>query len=269
MGTAGATSLSSGCGLPRQKLLNAHTQFKKRESFPGCTMFWRSGCIAPDDRTMLRNAAESPAIFPRHHAHCSRTSGSEEDKSWVKCGTAPASTIAFVCSVEAMFVRAHAASNCTLGLSLSCSIWTNAGSTPLASTSSTGGSTSTLSIFRKPRTTSRRAASSMLGCCSAVFREGMSATLYTFFDSKVLADMLSFITVDMVGDGAATAIALRLAIPSSFLFLRSEMVVSVRRRRPSMASMPFLKSDLREFSRLIFALEYQLGSLSISIDCFL
>ena len=38
---------------------------------------------------------------------------------------------------------------------------------------------------------------------------------------------------------------LRFAKPSSFLFLRIDSVVSVRRRRPSRVSTPFLKSALR------------------------
>ena len=59
--------------------------------------------------------------------------------------------------------------------------------------------------------------------------------------------------IDDVGiyDDGVVIIALRLAIPSSFLFLRREMVVSVRRRRPSRVSIPFLKSFLRELSNII------------------
>ena len=54
-----------------------------------------------------------PAMFPRAHTACSLTDISSEFSSWIKCGTAPAFTTAFVWSLvpEAMLVSAHAASN--------------------------------------------------------------------------------------------------------------------------------------------------------------
>ena len=91
----------------------------------------------------------------------------------------------------------------------------------------------------------------MWGQESANINAGMSATVNTlvFIESTVVLGLLSWlsIAVDM-SDGGTTGIARRLAITSCLLFLRIHIVVSVRRRRDSVASTPFLKSDLREFS---------------------
>jgi hypothetical protein len=92
----------------------------------------------------------------------------------------------------------------------------------------------------------------MWGQESANINAGMSATVNTLvdFESTVVLGLLSaWLSIAVVvSDGGTTGIARRLATTSSFLFLRIHMVVSVRRRRDSVASRPFLKSDLREFS---------------------
>ena len=64
--------------------------------------------------TMSRHWCESPAMLPRAHTTCSRTSSFSERRSCTKIGTAPLSITTLVCSLvpEAMFVKAHAASNC-------------------------------------------------------------------------------------------------------------------------------------------------------------
>lgn len=56
--------------------------------------------------------AQSPAMLPRHQAHCSRRSGLWWRRFRTRAGTAPWSTTVFVLQVEAMFVNAQAASNC-------------------------------------------------------------------------------------------------------------------------------------------------------------
>lgn len=56
--------------------------------------------------------AQSPAMLPRHQAHCSRRSGLWCRRFRTRAGTAPCSTTVLVLQVDAMFVSAHAASNC-------------------------------------------------------------------------------------------------------------------------------------------------------------
>ena len=64
-------------------------------------------------------------------------------------GTAPLAMTTRVCSdvPEAMFVSAHAASNCSIGLSPHCRNCTKRGTTPAAITSSIGGERSIESSF--------------------------------------------------------------------------------------------------------------------------
>ena len=59
-----------------------------------------------------------PAMFPRAQTACSHTLWLLESSSFTKCGTDPAFTTALVWSLvpEAMFVSAHADSNCNSGL---------------------------------------------------------------------------------------------------------------------------------------------------------
>lgn len=70
-------------------------------------------------RTRSRVMGPSPAMLPRPQTACSATFGQGEVSSATNLGTPPPFTTAFVCSVvpEATFVRAHAASNCRVGLS--------------------------------------------------------------------------------------------------------------------------------------------------------
>ena len=81
--------------------------------------------ISPDGRRayVANSDSDDISVIDVHRlvveATCSRTSGSGDVKRCAKKGTAPASTTAFVSSVEAMLVSAHAASNWIFGLSLS------------------------------------------------------------------------------------------------------------------------------------------------------
>lgn len=69
---------------------------------------------APRLKTRSRHGTESPAILPRAHAACSLTSSLSEVNNLTKISTAPALITTLVCSEvpDAIFVSAHAASNC-------------------------------------------------------------------------------------------------------------------------------------------------------------
>ena len=90
-----------------------------------------SGASAPWPSTRSRQRGESPAMLPRAHTACSRTSSMGECSSWTKMGTAPASITTLVWSLvpEATFVRAQAASNCSCGRSPRCRNCTKRGIT--------------------------------------------------------------------------------------------------------------------------------------------
>mmetsp|Transcript_5934 Transcript_5934/g.17654 ORF Transcript_5934/g.17654 Transcript_5934/m.17654 type:complete len:204 (-) Transcript_5934:193-804(-) len=101
----------------------------------------RSGRSAAWFSTRSRHSGESPAMLPRAHTACSRTSSLAESSSCTKMGTAPLEITSLVCSEvpEAMFVSAHAASNCSAGLSPTWRSCTKRGTTPALITSSMGG----------------------------------------------------------------------------------------------------------------------------------
>ena len=92
----------------------------------------------------------SPAIFPKAHTACSRTSSLGEDNNCTKIGTAPELiTVAVSSDVPlATFVNAHAASNCNCGKSTLCKNSTNFPTTPVATTSLIGGLRSMESSLR-------------------------------------------------------------------------------------------------------------------------
>mmetsp|Transcript_30994 Transcript_30994/g.54386 ORF Transcript_30994/g.54386 Transcript_30994/m.54386 type:complete len:265 (-) Transcript_30994:215-1009(-) len=106
-----ATSLLT-VGFPLQQFDKDHTVFLNSEREAGCWTLASNGSRAPASSTRSLNSAQSPAILPKHHADCSRTSALGEETSFARCGIAPACTTARVYSVEAMLVNAHAASNC-------------------------------------------------------------------------------------------------------------------------------------------------------------
>jgi hypothetical protein len=58
----------------------------------GCRRFCNKGPSAPLSRTKFRRSGPSPAMLPKHHAHCSRTSAEELSRSCAMHGTAAAST---------------------------------------------------------------------------------------------------------------------------------------------------------------------------------
>lgn len=71
-----------------------------------------AGCEVGTKRNEIELTAQSPAMLPRHQAHCSRRSGLWWRRFRTNAGTAPWSTTVLVLQVDAMFVNAHAASNC-------------------------------------------------------------------------------------------------------------------------------------------------------------
>mmetsp|Transcript_11649 Transcript_11649/g.26397 ORF Transcript_11649/g.26397 Transcript_11649/m.26397 type:complete len:397 (+) Transcript_11649:621-1811(+) len=140
-GSAGLACSKLGCGLPRQKLLSVHVAFRSMLIF-ACSLSWlSSGKSAPWPRTRSRHLGLSPAMLPRAQTACSRTSSLGLCRSCTKMGTALYSMTTRVCSLVplAMFVRAHAASNCSCGRSTRCRNATRRGTTPALMTASMGG----------------------------------------------------------------------------------------------------------------------------------
>mmetsp|Transcript_3379 Transcript_3379/g.4756 ORF Transcript_3379/g.4756 Transcript_3379/m.4756 type:complete len:244 (+) Transcript_3379:934-1665(+) len=174
----------------------------------------------------------SPAILPKHQAHCSRRSALEWVRSWIKNGQAPFSTTTDVLSVDAMLVSAHAASNCSSAESFLPRNPTRMVRTPEASTSSTGGLLSTDKMRLKPRVLSISIETSLE--LSPAFKAGISATVYFFFawtssDLSVETKLLMFILR-------------RFASPSSLFAFLNEIEVSPLLLLLSPALIPFLKS---------------------------
>ena len=109
-GTAGATSLSCGCGLPRTRLESAHVPLRVGEILPSAATrsrkAQRSGsafCAS----TRSRIFGWSPAMLPTAHTACSATSMFADESSCTSGGSASASTTAAHCDdvPEAMLVR--------------------------------------------------------------------------------------------------------------------------------------------------------------------
>ena len=147
---AGATSCQLGCGLPRQRFESVHVALRSIDIFEFGLSCSSSGWSAPCVSTRSRHSGESPAMLPSAHTACSRTSSFGLSSSWTKIGTAPLAMTTRVCSdvPDAMFVSAHALSNCSIGLSPHCRNCTKRGTTPAAITSSIGGERSMLSSLR-------------------------------------------------------------------------------------------------------------------------
>mmetsp|Transcript_5160 Transcript_5160/g.11211 ORF Transcript_5160/g.11211 Transcript_5160/m.11211 type:complete len:420 (-) Transcript_5160:345-1604(-) len=149
MGSDGATSCQMGCGLPRHKLESVQVALRSIDILEvGCSCS-SSGLSAPWQRTRSRHSGESPAMLPRAHTACSRTSSLGLMSSCTKMGTAPLAMTTRVCSdvPEAMLVSAHADSNWSIGLSPHCRKLTKRGTTPAEMTSSIGGERSIDSNF--------------------------------------------------------------------------------------------------------------------------
>ena len=114
VGRAGATYSQAGCGfLPRQKLLSVHVAFRSMLTLWSSLSSCKRACIPPCCKTKSRHLVESPAMLPKAHTACSRTSSTGERRRSMKIGTAPQLMTTCVCSEvpEAMLVRAQAASN--------------------------------------------------------------------------------------------------------------------------------------------------------------
>mmetsp|Transcript_2162 Transcript_2162/g.6387 ORF Transcript_2162/g.6387 Transcript_2162/m.6387 type:complete len:248 (+) Transcript_2162:1009-1752(+) len=239
VGSAGRTVMNSGCGLPRQKFDSVHVALRSIDSFEFSWSCWRSGCIAPSRNTKSRHVGESPAMLPSAQTACSRTSSLGDSNNRQKMGTAPSSMTTRVCSdvPDAMFVSAHAASNCSAGDSSFWRNWTSRGTTPASMTIWIGGFRSIDSSFRNCVVASR---------CTPGSIEWTPATSCGSCSS--FCTTVASICAAVCGlPGVATFAVRRLFMRSSFLFLRIWIVVSSRRRRLSSASMPFLNCCFRSF----------------------
>jgi len=91
-----------------------------------------------------------PATLPRHHALCSLISAFADDNRLIREGTAPQSTTSLVRSVDAILVKAQAASNCNSMLSVRCKHVTKCGTAPQSMHACTGGFFSIDNSFLKP-----------------------------------------------------------------------------------------------------------------------
>mmetsp|Transcript_14938 Transcript_14938/g.32998 ORF Transcript_14938/g.32998 Transcript_14938/m.32998 type:complete len:223 (-) Transcript_14938:112-780(-) len=211
-------------------------------SVKDCDTCSRAG-RAPSCSTRSLHCTLSPATLPSAQAACSRTSSLGLISSRMKIGTAPASITYRVCSEvpEAMFVRAQAASNCRAGFSAICRKSTKRCTTPDSITCWMGG------FFSMD---SRRLKCCVECSCLAASSES------TFSRCSMITAGVASVSFNAEEEEASpplpipsfsgVTIALRFWIWSSFFSLRIWMVVSVRRRRDSSSSTPFLKPFLRD-----------------------
>ena len=136
--------------MPRQKLERVHVALRSIDTLDDSVSCPSSGISAWLCSTRSLQRGESPAMLPSAHTACSRTSSFGLESSCTKIGTAPLSMTCAVWSAvpEAMFVSAHAASNCSCGFACAVRNSTNRGTTPLWMTSSMGGLRSIESSLR-------------------------------------------------------------------------------------------------------------------------
>mmetsp|Transcript_35273 Transcript_35273/g.112204 ORF Transcript_35273/g.112204 Transcript_35273/m.112204 type:complete len:263 (-) Transcript_35273:151-939(-) len=148
--SAGETHSKGGGGLPRQRLESVHVAFRIMDDFSDSRNTVMMGLRPPLCSTRSLKFGESPAMFPRAHTACSRTSSLGDCSSITKMGRAPCSTTTRVCSAvpEAMLVSTQAASNCRSGLPTSLRNTTRRGTIPAPMTSWIGGLCSMLRSFR-------------------------------------------------------------------------------------------------------------------------
>lgn len=107
----------------------------------GFTMKLSSGFTTPSSMTKSRRTGPSPMILPKAQTACSQTFSWGDISSCRKTGTAPACTTLFVCAEvpDAIFVKAQAVSNWSVGLSALERHCTRMGRIPVAINSSIGG----------------------------------------------------------------------------------------------------------------------------------
>mmetsp|Transcript_5917 Transcript_5917/g.14032 ORF Transcript_5917/g.14032 Transcript_5917/m.14032 type:complete len:342 (+) Transcript_5917:785-1810(+) len=111
----GSNSGRGGVGLPRQALRLAQTRLRKKLGRPWAPCSIAAiGVSAPAPNTTSRAGTESPAMLPSAQTTCSWMSSLGERSFSTKIGTTSRSSSSCTFSVvpAAMFVRAHAVSNC-------------------------------------------------------------------------------------------------------------------------------------------------------------
>mmetsp|Transcript_85959 Transcript_85959/g.208247 ORF Transcript_85959/g.208247 Transcript_85959/m.208247 type:complete len:283 (+) Transcript_85959:420-1268(+) len=204
--------------------------------------------------TMSRNRWPSPAMLPKHQQHCSRTSAFVDRRSRINKGVMPRSTITWVCSVDAMLVSAHAASNCSAGFSRRPKNSASTGTTPLRNTGTTGGS---VSLDRSRRIcfvpSNCAVGSSLIAASEKIGRWSSATSLGTIVSGAVAPGPLarppaaaSSAAASAAKPPAAAASSARAKLRfflrlSRRLSLRSLIWFSVRFCRPSAVLSVFLK----------------------------
>ena len=127
--------------FPRHRLDMVHVAFLNMDNFCAVFKMLRSGSTIPASITMSLHSGLSPAIFPNAQIACSLTSSYGDSNNRMKMGTAPQSITVLVWweLPDAMFVRAHAASNWRVMLFSHIKKSFKIGTTPVLITSSIGG----------------------------------------------------------------------------------------------------------------------------------
>ena len=254
---AGATSCQLGCGLPRQRFESVHVALRSIDIFEFGLSCSSSGWSAPCVSTRSRHSGESPAMLPSAHTACSRTSSFGLLSSCTKIGTAPLSITCAVWSAvpEAMFVRAHAASNCSCGFACAVRNSTKRGTTPDWITSSIGGLRSMESSFLNHVTPwSWASPSGELMACTFSGRARSFSAMSGLAGAGASPPTCTGVPTAALpaasgAAGAAPCVRLFARRASSRFSLRTTMRVSSRLRRLSSESMPFLKFFLRSLPR--------------------
>mmetsp|Transcript_99327 Transcript_99327/g.278136 ORF Transcript_99327/g.278136 Transcript_99327/m.278136 type:complete len:210 (+) Transcript_99327:1295-1924(+) len=203
------------------------------------------GFKPPLCRTRSRKFGQSPAMLPRAHTACSRTSSLGDWSSSTKRGSAPCSTTTRVCSAvpEAMFVSTQAASNCRLGLPISFSNCTKRGTMPAWMTSARGGSCSMERDLRKACVALNTASGS--SDVRAWTKDGICAIMWALLGVVPISALPLAMDIELSkGDtptGFASAPMRFFSNVSSLVCLRNWIAWSSRFLRASSASVAFLK----------------------------
>jgi len=256
-GSAGLTMWNGGCGLPRQKFDSVHVALRSIDTLDDSVSWPSSGMSACVCSTKSRQRGESPAMLPSAHTACSRTSSFGLLSSCTKIGTAPLSITCAVWSAvpEAMFVRAHAASNCSCGFACAVRNSTKRGTTPDWITSSIGGLRSMESSFLNHVTPwSWASPSGELMACTFSGRARSFSAMSGLAGAGASPPTCTGVPTAALpaasgAAGAAPCVRLFARRASSRFSLRTTMRVSSRLRRLSSESMPFLKFFLRSLPR--------------------
>ena len=164
-------TLIEGAGfLLRHKLDKVHVIFRRNVLGVSGRIRAKSGSTIPHLMTRSLSSEPSPAIFPSAHTACSHTFELGDESSFTKGPTAPISTTCRVCKdvPEAMLVRAHAASNWSMGCSTQPKYLTRLCTRLAFMTSSMGGFRSRDNILRMACTAGKSCSLSLVVCMISI-----------------------------------------------------------------------------------------------------